>query len=37
VLEVSYRRIRDELVRRHGVPRCAGAGGDMGECGFAVI
>jgi [glutamine synthetase] adenylyltransferase / [glutamine synthetase]-adenylyl-L-tyrosine phosphorylase len=32
VLDVSYRRIRAELVRRHGVPRHNGE-----DCGFSVI
>ena len=37
VLEVSFRRIRDSLVRRHGVPRYVDAEGVIRECGFAVI
>ena len=37
VLEVTYRRIRAELIRRHGVPRQAGAGSGAEECGFCVI
>ena len=32
ILDVLYRRIRAELVRRHGIPRHEGA-----ECGFSVI
>ena len=32
ILDVSYRRIRAELVRRYGVPRHKGE-----ECGFSVI
>ncbi len=36
VLEVTYRRIRAELVKRHGLPRYDDAGGGR-ECGFAVI
>src|SRR5579884_1615520 len=32
ILDVSLQRIRDEMIARHGVPRCAGR-----ECGFAVI
>ena len=37
ILEVSFRRIRDALVRRHGVPRYFDAEGVLRECGFAVI
>jgi glutamate-ammonia-ligase adenylyltransferase len=37
ILEVSFRRIRDSLVRRHGVPRYIDAEGEIRECGFAVI
>jgi glutamate-ammonia-ligase adenylyltransferase len=32
ILDVSYRRIRSELIRRYGVPRSDGQ-----ECGFSVI
>ena len=36
ILDVTYRRIREELAHRHGVPRLAGP--DPGaECGFSVI
>ncbi len=37
ILEVACRRIREELVRRHGLPRCYGEDGEPLECGFAVI
>jgi len=37
ILEVSFRRIRDALVRRHGTPRCHDESGVLRECGFAVI
>jgi glutamate-ammonia-ligase adenylyltransferase len=37
VLEVTSRRIRDDLVRRHGVPRCDAPDGAPAECGFSVI
>jgi glutamate-ammonia-ligase adenylyltransferase len=37
ILEVCFRRIRDSLVRRHGVPRYIDAEGVIRECGFAVI
>jgi glutamate-ammonia-ligase adenylyltransferase len=37
ILEVSFRRIRDALVRRHGTPRCHDQHGVLRECGFAVI
>lgn len=37
ILEVSYRRIREALVRRHGTPRCHDQNGVLRECGFAVI
>ncbi|HJT86380.1 MAG TPA: hypothetical protein VJ732_00960, partial [Bryobacteraceae bacterium] len=33
VLDLTYRRIREELVARHGEPRLA----DGGPCGFSVI
>jgi glutamate-ammonia-ligase adenylyltransferase len=32
ILDVTYRRIRQDLVRRFGMPQCDGA-----ECGFSVI
>ncbi|MGA2185427.1 MAG: glutamine-synthetase adenylyltransferase [Bryobacteraceae bacterium] len=37
ILEVSFRRIRDALIRRHGTPRCHDQHGVLRECGFAVI
>ena len=37
ILEVSFRRIRDSLVRRHGTPRYYDEEGVLRECGFAVI
>jgi [glutamine synthetase] adenylyltransferase / [glutamine synthetase]-adenylyl-L-tyrosine phosphorylase len=36
ILDVSYERIRAELVSKHGVPRCASENG-AGECGMSVI
>ena len=33
ILDVTYRRIRDELVARHGTPRLA----DGSPCGFSVL
>lgn len=37
VLDVAYRRIRGELVERHGSPRYTDDAGESRECGFAVI
>ncbi len=37
ILEVSFRRIRNALVQRHGVPRFVDIDGETRECGFAVI
>jgi [glutamine synthetase] adenylyltransferase / [glutamine synthetase]-adenylyl-L-tyrosine phosphorylase len=37
ILDVTYSRIRSELVRRHGVPRHAAGDGTPEECGFSVI
>ena len=37
ILEVSYQRIRDDLVARHGVPRYVDAAGQTRECGMSVI
>ncbi|MGD0616636.1 MAG: hypothetical protein ABSB67_03145 [Bryobacteraceae bacterium] len=37
ILEVSFRRIRDTLIRRHGTPRYLDEHGRLRECGFAVI
>src|SRR5579864_2443266 len=37
ILDVSYARIRADLVARHGVPRYAASGGHLRECGMSVI
>ena len=37
ILDVSYQRIRSDLVARHGVPRYADASGNQRECGMSVI
>jgi len=37
ILDVSYQRIRADLVGRHGVPRYVDAGGQAHECGMSVI
>jgi [glutamine synthetase] adenylyltransferase / [glutamine synthetase]-adenylyl-L-tyrosine phosphorylase len=37
ILDVSYKRIREEYVARHGVPRYAGENGELRECGMSVI
>src|SRR5690348_8499528 len=37
VLDLTYRRIRTELVARHGTPRSPGANGALEECGLSVI
>jgi len=37
ILHVSYKRIRSELVARHGLPRYTGADGQSQECGMSVI
>ncbi|MCS6952304.1 MAG: glutamine-synthetase adenylyltransferase [Bryobacterales bacterium] len=37
VLEVVLRRIRQDLVRRHGAPLCTAPGDERRESGFAVI
>jgi glutamate-ammonia-ligase adenylyltransferase len=37
VLEVTYRRIYNDLVRRHGAPQYVGPDGAPVECGFTVI
>jgi [glutamine synthetase] adenylyltransferase / [glutamine synthetase]-adenylyl-L-tyrosine phosphorylase len=37
ILNVTYRRIREDLVRRYGTPRCSGEDGMQIECGFSVI
>ena len=37
ILEVSYQRLREELIVRHGTPRYKTPEGDSRECGLAVI
>jgi glutamate-ammonia-ligase adenylyltransferase len=37
VLDLTYRRIREDLIARHGVPRHTETGGASHECGFSVI
>jgi len=37
ILDVSYKRIRDEFVARHGVPRYLDEHGETRECGMSVI
>ena len=37
ILDVSYKRIREEFVARHGVPRYIGEQGESQECGMSVI
>ena len=37
ILDVSYQRIRADLVGRHGVPRYVDSGGRTRECGMSVI
>ncbi len=37
ILDVTYRRIRDELVNRYGRPLHQDASGNTGECGFSII
>jgi glutamate-ammonia-ligase adenylyltransferase len=37
ILEVAYRRIRADLVRRYGRPMAVDESGKAAECGFAVI
>jgi len=37
ILEVSYQRIRGELVARHGIPRFVDENGKSRECGMSVI
>jgi glutamate-ammonia-ligase adenylyltransferase len=36
-LHISYKRIRAELVARHGTPRYIDADGEVRECGMSVI
>ena len=37
ILDVSYRRIRSDLIARHGVPRYIDDTGESRECGMSVI
>ncbi len=37
VLEVTYRRVRADLVRRYGVPRPADETGESRECGCSIL
>ncbi|HKV96075.1 MAG TPA: hypothetical protein VJR90_01110, partial [Gammaproteobacteria bacterium] len=37
ILDVSYKRIREEFIERHGVPRYLDAQGQSQECGMSVI
>ena len=37
ILDVTYGRIRRELVRKYGAPTCVGTDGESIECGFSVI
>ncbi len=37
VLEVAYRRIRDELIDVHGFPRCVLPSGKVVDCGLAIV
>ncbi len=37
ILEVSYQRIRREMIARYGVPRYRTEEGELRECGLAVI
>jgi [glutamine synthetase] adenylyltransferase / [glutamine synthetase]-adenylyl-L-tyrosine phosphorylase len=37
ILHVSYKRIRADLVARHGTPRYIDAEGEVRECGMSVI
>ncbi len=37
ILHVSYKRIRADLVARHGTPRSVGEDGEVRECGMSVI
>src|SRR5277367_1359523 len=37
ILHVSYKRIRTDLVARHGTPRYIDAEGEVRECGMSVI
>jgi glutamate-ammonia-ligase adenylyltransferase len=37
ILHISYKRIRADLVARHGTPRCMDEDGEVRECGMSVI
>ncbi len=37
ILETGYRRLRDSLVARHGIPRYTAEDGSLRECGMSVI
>jgi len=37
ILHISYKRIRTDLVARHGEPRYVDESGEMRECGMSVI
>src|SRR5277367_4822363 len=37
ILDVSYKRIREQFVARHGVPRYVDDAGESHECGMSVI
>ncbi len=37
ILDLAYRRIRDELVLRYGEPRWVDANGELRQCEFSVI
>jgi [glutamine synthetase] adenylyltransferase / [glutamine synthetase]-adenylyl-L-tyrosine phosphorylase len=37
ILHISYKRIRADLVARHGTPRYVDADGEVRECGMSVI
>jgi [glutamine synthetase] adenylyltransferase / [glutamine synthetase]-adenylyl-L-tyrosine phosphorylase len=37
ILDISYKRIREEFVARHGVPRYVDEHGQTRECGMSVI
>jgi len=37
ILDVSYRRIRAELIARYGTPRHGNETGQVGECGMSIL
>lgn len=37
ILDVSYNVIRNELIAKHGTPRCSEESGECRECGMVVI